>query len=907
MADSLIIKIDGDASGYQKELNKMKAGVEEVNKIAKGVVLGVSAVGGAVIGMGVKFNAQMEQYKAGLTTLLGDTQKATNMLSELKSFASKTPFELGDLASATTTLLSFGESSELIMDDLKMLGDISLGNKEKFSGLALVFGQVQSQGKLMGQDLLQMINNGFNPLQIISEKTGESMSSLKDKMSKGQISFEMIADAMKAATSEGGKFYNAMETQSKTFTGQVSTLKDNINALFGAMTEDVSEALSEDVLPWLIDQVEELNKAWEDGRLQEHIKGAAVALTAFGTAVIALNLVMFANDIYSVVKGVQGFTAATKAGTTAQKLFNAELLKNPYTLAAMALAALVAGVITYAATHKSASQEIVDSLKGIKQSYEEEIKAIDENMSASLAEAEVAMTLKDSLYEMDAQLKSGTLTQEEATETQEQFNVAANKLNEIIPGITASLYDETGAINIQEGSVNALTESYYKLARAKALANAYEAKMTATATSLIDAEEAQKQAQANYDNAKTRFYENTGTNYDDFVNGTATGFVNAGNIQMVKETEAALNSATDVVSGLNAKLEEYTNSYTMTMSTISEETEEGGKKVERVVSTTAGNAVKKADDASKKLEELRENELDDIKFMHDMGEMSDREYYKALAVYRDKYFERGSAEWKDFTKEIYSYQKGLYEDSVDLIESMQEEAQEAIDNLKKTKQEIANTLKETTKDTYYTITFPFQGVQHSLAKLADVGADNKNLEKYNQMLDELFAREENLPDFILTKLAGMNLTEGMDYVSALLRASDKEFEEYISNLSEQDKYTGLIADKLTKGETERLKENIEKVFGTLPEDFFEIGIESSEQFTEGFIEMIKSKMAEAKQVIESSLANISLNIQVQADSRGGIVNNYSSTYNIQPSNTSTTEQLAAIRGAETLERMRGTK
>ena len=77
--------------------------------------------------------------------------------------AAKTPFEMGDLASASQTLLSFGDDANKVQGHLKMLGDISLGNKEKFNGLALVFGQVQSQGKLMGQDHLQMINAGFNP------------------------------------------------------------------------------------------------------------------------------------------------------------------------------------------------------------------------------------------------------------------------------------------------------------------------------------------------------------------------------------------------------------------------------------------------------------------------------------------------------------------------------------------------------------------------------------------------------------------------------------------------------------------------------------------------------------------------------------------------------------------------
>lgn len=198
---------------------------------------------------GLDYNKQMEQYKSGFATLLGSAQNADKLLGGLSNFAAKTPFELGDLAQASQTLLAFGTAEKDIEPSLKMLGDIAMGNKEKFNGLALVFGQVQSAGKLTGQDLMQMINQGFNPLQIISQKTGESMASLKDKMSKGQISFEMVADAMKTATSAGGQFYNAMESQSRTLDGQISTLQDGFNALSGAITSKFSAELTNSALP----------------------------------------------------------------------------------------------------------------------------------------------------------------------------------------------------------------------------------------------------------------------------------------------------------------------------------------------------------------------------------------------------------------------------------------------------------------------------------------------------------------------------------------------------------------------------------------------------------------------------------------------------------------------------------
>ena len=156
-----------DKSGFKKGLTEIKqdalkdsaAVVSSFNKTAKAIALSAASIGAGILAVGVKYNAQMEQYNAGFTTMLGSAEKAQKMMNDLKGFAAKTPFELTDLANASTTLLAFGEDVEQLMPDLKMLGDISFGNAEKFKGLALVFGQVQSQGRLMGQDLLD--KSGF--------------------------------------------------------------------------------------------------------------------------------------------------------------------------------------------------------------------------------------------------------------------------------------------------------------------------------------------------------------------------------------------------------------------------------------------------------------------------------------------------------------------------------------------------------------------------------------------------------------------------------------------------------------------------------------------------------------------------------------------------------------------------
>lgn len=109
-----------------------------------------------------------------------------------------------------------------------MLGDIALGNGDRLQSLSLAFAQVTATGKLTGQDLLQMVNAGFNPLEAIAKKTGKSMIELKDAMSKGQISVKDVEEAMKSATSDGGRFFEGMDKASKTFSGVMSTLRDNI-------------------------------------------------------------------------------------------------------------------------------------------------------------------------------------------------------------------------------------------------------------------------------------------------------------------------------------------------------------------------------------------------------------------------------------------------------------------------------------------------------------------------------------------------------------------------------------------------------------------------------------------------------------------------------------------------------
>ena len=262
--------------------------VLKANLAAEAIIGGVKAIGGAIAGIGrgfaqamkdgVAYNASMEQYTTSFTTMLGDQAKAQQLVNDLKITAAKTPFGMEDLAKNTQTLMAFGISADEAKLRLGQLGDISQGDAQKLESLTLAFAQVSSAGKLSGQDLLQMINAGFNPLQEMSKKTGKSVGELKEEMEKGAISADMVAGAFASATAEGGQFYGAMEAQSKTFSGQVSTLQDGIAGLKGALAGGLSSMLASTALPAVSSWVDALTAGFESG-------GVTGLLQALGTVI----------------------------------------------------------------------------------------------------------------------------------------------------------------------------------------------------------------------------------------------------------------------------------------------------------------------------------------------------------------------------------------------------------------------------------------------------------------------------------------------------------------------------------------------------------------------------------------------------------------------------------------------
>ena len=179
----------------------------------------------------ISVRGEIESLQISFETLAGK-RKGNQLFSVIKEFAAHTPMMMGDLAKGAQTMLAFNIEAEKVMPILKAIGDISMGDSQKFNSLALAFSQMSATGKLMGQDLLQMINAGFNPLSVISEKTGKSIGELKEEMEQGKITTEMVTQAFIEATSEGGKFYGMLEKQSKGINGAISNFQGAVDDAF---------------------------------------------------------------------------------------------------------------------------------------------------------------------------------------------------------------------------------------------------------------------------------------------------------------------------------------------------------------------------------------------------------------------------------------------------------------------------------------------------------------------------------------------------------------------------------------------------------------------------------------------------------------------------------------------------
>ena len=308
---TLSAKITGDSIGYQKAIKEADQATDNFqentsslsSRLAGGLKKGLSITAGAIAGVttalgagtvaGVKYNATIEQYQTSFEVMTGSAEKAAEVVDRLKKLGAETPFEMPQLAEVTQLLMNYGFTADEAIDRMQMLGDISQGSADKMQRIATAYGQMSSAGKVQLEDVKQMIEAGFNPLQEISESTGESMESLYDRISNGTLAVDEITASMQRATSEGGKYYQSMEKQSQTITGMISTLKDNAQQLLGEVVQPITESFGTQLLPAAIDAIDQLTTAFQQNGFE--------GLIAVGGQIITNILLGIAQGLPNVI------------------------------------------------------------------------------------------------------------------------------------------------------------------------------------------------------------------------------------------------------------------------------------------------------------------------------------------------------------------------------------------------------------------------------------------------------------------------------------------------------------------------------------------------------------------------------------------------------------------------------
>lgn len=337
--------LEAEARRANEQLGRMKKTTDDVNEAFRNSIPSVSSFKRALASVGgvyvfqqlardiIRVRGEMEQMEVAITSLVGSQDKADVLIKDLKDFARMSPLTIKDLMEATQTMIGFGVEVEKIPRFIRALGDVTLGNSERFKSIALAFSQMTAAGRLMGQDNLQFINAGFNPLMYIAEKTGKTIKELRDEMQKGAITTKMVEDAFIDATEAGGRFYQMSEKTSQTVAGQMNKLRDSIYRALNDFGEKHEGVIMDSIkgTTYLIDNYEQV------GRVLVGL------ITSYGTYRTAVILATAAENGHTLAMSIARLRIL--ATQKAQALLNTTMLTNPYVAAATALGVLVGTLI----------------------------------------------------------------------------------------------------------------------------------------------------------------------------------------------------------------------------------------------------------------------------------------------------------------------------------------------------------------------------------------------------------------------------------------------------------------------------------------------------------------------------------------------------------------------------------
>lgn len=350
--------ITGDNSNFLRRLREVENGVKNTSKQIEQSGLGIEELfnrmtrAAAAFGAGftakelisniAQVRGEFQQLEVAFKTMLGSEDKANALMQQLVKTAATTPFDLQGVANGAKQLLAYGENVENVNDDLIRLGNIAAGLSQPLGDIVYLYGTTMTQGRLYTADLNQFTGRGIPMIRELAKVFGVAENEVRGLVEAGKVGFPEVQKVIQNLTNEGGMFYNLMQEQSKTITGQISNIEDAVSTMFneiGKANEGIiNEALSG--VSYLVENYEKVGKV---------LVGLVATYGVYKVAVMTVTALQALQ-----ASGIAALTIAERAHygwlvlqTTAQKALNAVMLTNPYVLLATAVVGLGAAMWTF--------------------------------------------------------------------------------------------------------------------------------------------------------------------------------------------------------------------------------------------------------------------------------------------------------------------------------------------------------------------------------------------------------------------------------------------------------------------------------------------------------------------------------------------------------------------------------
>lgn len=447
----------------EKVKKQFEAGSVAIGNIISGLVTKIASAGKDLIKQGISYNAQIETYRTGLTNMLGDAEKANTALENIKQDAARTPFDTASLVSANQYLISAGENAEYSRKTILALGDAvsaTGGTSVELERMAQNLQQVANVGKASSVDIKQFAFAGINIYQVLADYTGKSIQDVQNMT----ISYDLLTKSLQAAAEEGGRYYNSMETQSETFNGSLSTLKDNVSQLVGVLSSELSETVGQ-----LITKANELTVAMKNGFQTDGIVGMMNAASEAEPKISGLtNAIRFCIENGSTLKILIGtlagalitYKTVATAATIAQNLLNAAMSANPIGIVIGLVGALAGGLITAynnSETFRSGVNHLKSAFDNLKSSIVNATKALIGYQAATVDDDGFGGSEGGEFTPKSAYINKTTDAERERRQKLHEQRVRKSQLEHLISSITTG--DDNGGSGGSGGTSPNTTDS----------------------------------------------------------------------------------------------------------------------------------------------------------------------------------------------------------------------------------------------------------------------------------------------------------------------------------------------------------------------------------------------------------------------------------------------------------------